>query len=59
MALCEKIVFGQRILGYFILVFITFFMCVLNSSHAYDKITFRWKEIISLKRHVKIFSMCT
>lgn len=36
MALCEKIVFGQRILGYFILVFITFFfMCVLNSSHAY------------------------
>lgn len=61
MALSEKIVFGQRILGYFILVFITFFMCVLISSHAYDKInvTFCWKEIISLKRHVKLFSMCT
>lgn len=41
MALCEKIVFGQRILGYFILVFIAFFfMCVLNSSHAYDKNNF-------------------
>lgn len=48
MALCKKIVFGQRLSDYFILVFIIFFMCVLKNSNAYDKVkgTFHGKEII-------------
>lgn len=50
MALCEKIVFGQRLSDYmyFILVFIIFLICVLKNSNAYDKVkgTFHGKEII-------------